>query len=65
MSSGGRKVYRLSLRGNRRLNHAIHMAAVTPLRHKHSAGRAYYERKLTEGKTHSKEDSLCTVIVVG
>src|SRR6266700_5054916 len=29
VSSGGRKVYRLSRRGNRRLNHAIHMAAVT------------------------------------
>ena len=30
VSSGRRKVYRLSLRGNRRINHAIHMAAVTP-----------------------------------
>ena len=29
VSSGGRVIYRLSLRGNRRLNHAIHMAAVT------------------------------------
>jgi transposase len=28
VSSGGRKVYRLSRRGNRRLNHAIHMIAV-------------------------------------
>src|SRR6266700_323399 len=36
VSSGGRKVYRLSRRGNRRLNHAIHMAAVTQIRHKHS-----------------------------
>ena len=58
MSSGGRKVYRLSLRGNRRLNHAIHMAAITQIRHKHSQGRAYYERKLTEGKTH-KEALRC------
>jgi len=32
VSSGNRKVYRLSLRGNRRLNHAIHMAAVTQIR---------------------------------
>src|SRR5512132_3630020 len=54
VSSGGRKVYRLSLRGNRRLNHAIHMAAVTQLRYKHSRGRAYYERKLAEGKTHKE-----------
>jgi transposase len=29
VSSGGRVVYRLSLRGNRRMNHAVHMAAVT------------------------------------
>ena len=41
VSSGGRKACRLSLRGNRRLNHAIHMAAVTQIRHKHSQGRAY------------------------
>jgi transposase len=54
VSSGGRKACRLSLRGNRRLNHAIHMAAVTQIRHKHSQGRAYYERKLAEGKTHKE-----------
>ena len=51
VSSGNRKVYRLSLRGNRRLNHAIHMAAVTQIRCKHSKGRACYDRKLAEGKT--------------
>lgn len=51
VSSGNRVVYRLSLRGNRRINHAIHMAAVTQIRHRHSAGRAYYEKKITEGKT--------------
>jgi transposase len=51
VSSGSRKIYRLSRRGNRRLNHAIHMAAVTQIRYRHSDGRAYYERKLAEGKT--------------
>ena len=51
VSSGRRKVYRLSRRGNRRLNHVIHMAAVTQIRFRHSEGRAYYERKLAEGKT--------------
>jgi transposase len=51
VSSGPRKVYRLSRRGNRRLNHVIHMAAVTQIRYRHSDGRAYYERKLAEGKT--------------
>jgi transposase len=51
VSSGGRTVHRLSLRGNRQLNHAIHIAAITQIRHAHSPGRAYYERKLAEGKT--------------
>ena len=51
VSSGPRKVYRLSRRGNRRINHAIHMAAVTQVRHPTSEGRAYYDRKLAEGKT--------------
>jgi transposase len=51
VSSGNRKIYRLSRRGNRRLNHAVHMAAVTQIRHRHSDGRAYYDRKLAEGKT--------------
>jgi hypothetical protein len=51
VSSGPRKVYRLSRRGNRRLNHAIHMAAVTQIRHAHSQGRASHDKKLAEGKT--------------
>ena len=51
VSSGGRIVHRLSRRGNRQLNHAIHMAAITQIRHQHSPGYAYYQRKLDEGKT--------------
>jgi transposase len=58
VSSGNRKIYRLSRRGNRRLNHAVHMAAVTQIRHPHSDGRAYYDRKLAEGKT-PKEALRC------
>ena len=54
VSSGNRTIRRLSLRGNRRVNHAIHMAAITQLSHKHSEGRAYYEKKLAEGKTHKE-----------
>ena len=50
-SSAGRKTHRLSRRGNRTLNHAIHMAAVTQIRFAHSPGRGYYERKLAAGKT--------------
>jgi transposase len=51
VSSGGRTVHRLSRRGNRRLNHAIHMAAVTQVRHAHSEGRAFFDRKIAESKT--------------
>ena len=47
-------VSRLSRRGNRRVNHAIHMAAITQIRYAHSEGRAYYDKKVAEGKT-SKE----------
>jgi len=54
VSSGNRKIYRLSLRGNRRVNHAIHMAAITQIRYSHSGGRAYYDKKLAEGKTHKE-----------
>jgi transposase len=54
VSSGNRKIYRLSLRGNRRVNHAIHMAAITQIRYAHSGGRAYYDRKVAEGKTHKE-----------
>jgi transposase len=54
VSSGQRKIYRLSRRGNRRLNHAIHMAAVGQVSHRHSAGRAYFDKKLAEGKTRKE-----------
>ena len=51
VSSGNRVVFRLSLRGNRRLNHAVHMAAVTQISHRGSQGRAYYDKKIAQGKT--------------
>jgi transposase len=34
VSSGNNKVHRLSRRGHRRMNHAIHKAAVTQIRHR-------------------------------
>jgi transposase len=40
MSSGGRVVHRLSQRGNRKLNHAIHLVAICQIRQPHSDGRA-------------------------
>jgi transposase len=58
VSSGNHKIHRLSLRGNRRINHALHMAAITQIRHAHSDGRAYYDKKVAEGKTH-KEALRC------
>ncbi len=40
-------------RGNRKINHAIHVAAICQLRYD-DEGRTYYERKIAEGKS-SKE----------
>ena len=50
-SSGNRTIHRLSRRGNRHLNHAIHMAAVSQISHHGTAGREYYRRKIEEGMT--------------
>jgi len=50
VSSAGNTRHRLNLRGNRILNHAIHIAAVTQLRHD-TNGRTYYDKKIAEGKT--------------
>jgi transposase len=54
-SSGPRTRHRLNPRGNRKLNHALHLAAVTQVRHD-TPGRAYYQRKIAEGK--SKKEAL-------
>jgi transposase len=51
VSSGTRKVHRVSRRGNRQLNHATHIVAVTQIRFRHSDGRAFFDRKVDEGKT--------------
>ncbi len=48
-SSGQQDRHRLSRAGNRRMNHMIHIAAVTQLR-LDTDGRAYYRRKRSEGK---------------
>ena len=50
VSSAGNTRHRLNLRGNRILNHAVHIAAVTQLRHD-TNGRTYYDKKIAEGKT--------------
>ena len=50
VSSANKTRHRLNLRGNRKLNHAIHIAAVSQLRYP-GEGRDYYEKKKAEGKT--------------
>ncbi|MDJ0952611.1 MAG: IS110 family transposase [Acidimicrobiia bacterium] len=50
-SSGTKKRHRLNPRGNRMLNHALHLIAITQLRYPNTEGRIFYERKLAEGKT--------------
>lgn len=52
-SSGPRVRHRLNLRGNRRLNHAMHLIAVTQIAHD-TPGRAYFDRKLVEGKSRKE-----------
>jgi transposase len=44
-------VHRVFTRGSRKLNHAIHMAAITQLRNSGTPGRIYFERKVIKGKT--------------
>lgn len=39
LSSGARKIHRLSRRGNRQLNHAMHLAALSQIRFPDTAGR--------------------------
>ena len=57
VGSGGHSVHRLSRRGNRQLNHAIHIAALGQISHD-TPGRAYYLHKQTEGKSR-KEAMRC------
>ena len=52
-SSGKRVRHRLNPRGNRQLNWALHVIAISQLRYP-GEGRDYYDRKIAEGKT-SKE----------
>ena len=58
VSSGDQVRHRLSRAGNRRINHALHMMAVTQIRNPGTTGRQYYERKRSEGKT-PKEALRC------
>lgn len=48
-STGPNPHHRLNPKGNRQLNHAIYVAAITQISHD-TPGRAYYSRKREEGK---------------
>ncbi len=50
-SSGEVVRHRLSMAGNRHLNHALHMVAVCQAR-SDARGGAYYRKKMAEGKSH-------------
>lgn len=52
---GGPGPFILNRGGNRRINHALHMVAVSQIRHP-GPGRDYYLRKIAEGKT--KKEAL-------
>jgi transposase len=54
VASGDRARHRLSRSGDRQLNSALHLVAVTQVRMRGSAGRGYYDRKIGEGKTHNE-----------
>jgi transposase len=56
-SSGQVVRHRLSRAGDRKLNHALYMMAMVQVR-RPSAGQAYYQRKLAEGKS-PKEALRC------
>ena len=49
VSGGDRVIYRLSRRGNRQLDHAIHMAAVTQISRPGSEGRACTSARSPKG----------------
>lgn len=51
VSSGDSVTYRLSRSGDRKLNSALHLIAVTQVRMTNSAGRRYFDKKIVEGKT--------------
>ncbi|HEV7935736.1 MAG TPA: transposase, partial [Actinomadura sp.] len=49
-SSGDHNRHRLSRAGNRRINRVLHIMAIVQIRND-TEGRAFYQRKLAEGKT--------------
>ena len=52
VSSAERVRHRLPRGGDRQLNFALHIVALTQVRMRNSSGRAYYDTKIAAGKTH-------------
>ncbi|TDB71142.1 IS110 family transposase [Actinomadura sp. KC216] len=58
IASAGKARHRLSRSGDRQLNAVLHTIAVIQIRMPRTTGRAYYDRKIAEGKT-PKEAKRC------
>jgi transposase len=58
-SSGGRTEHRVSQRGCRMLNHALHLPATCQIRQTGSQGRISFERRVAEGTT--KKEAIRTL----
>ena len=54
VASADRSRHRLPRGGDRQLNLALHIVALTQVRMRGSAGRAYYDTKIAAGKTHNE-----------
>ena len=54
VASGERTRHRLSRSGDRQLNSAIHLIAVTQVRMRDSIGRRYFDTKIAEGKSRNE-----------
>lgn len=54
VSSGERITHRLSRSGDRQLNSALHLVAVTQVRMRASAGRQFFDRKVAAGMTRNE-----------
>ena len=54
VASADRARHRLPRGGDRQLNLALHIVALTQVRMRGSNGRAYYDTKIATGKTHNE-----------
>jgi transposase len=54
VASGDRARHRLPRGGDRQLNYALHIIALTQVRMRASRGRVYYDAKIAAGKTHNE-----------